>query len=132
MPERPDPRKIRSSGPLSAVITPTLWRAFELAMTADARGRLIRLAVAAAEFKAAEKRWPARPAELVPKHISYIPLDPFTGRQMKMVGGEDGVVFYSVGPDGKDGGGQRDDTSDTTGDIVFRRGAAPSPTTAPK
>ena len=55
----------------------------EWALAGEAREGLMRLAVAAAEFRAAKGTWPARPEELVTAYATHIPLDPFTGTPMK-------------------------------------------------
>jgi hypothetical protein len=64
------------------------------------------VAVLAAErFRRAEGRWPGTLDELVPQYLAGVPRDPFDLGPLKLAGRPDGIVIYSVGPDGKDDGG---------------------------
>jgi hypothetical protein len=45
-------------------------------------------------------------AEPIPAYLERIPLDPFDGAPLRYRRLDDGVVIYSVGPDGKDNGGK--------------------------
>jgi hypothetical protein len=42
---------------------------------------------------------------LVPRYLKEIPVDPYDGAPLRMRRLDDGLVIYSVGPDGKDNGG---------------------------
>ena len=64
------------------------------------------LAIAAASYRSGEGKFPARAEDLVPKYLLQVPLDPFTGQPLKLKPTADGVVVYSVGPDGADDSGQ--------------------------
>jgi hypothetical protein len=71
----------------------------------EARFRAAAVALAAESFRRAEGRWPKRFDELVPKYLTAVPRDPFDQAPLKLAGRGDGLVIYSVGPDGKDDGG---------------------------
>jgi hypothetical protein len=71
----------------------------------EARFRAAAVALAAESFRRAEGRWPKGIDELVPKYLTAVPRDPFDQGPLKLAASPDGVVVYSVGPDGKDDGG---------------------------
>jgi hypothetical protein len=62
--------------------------------------------VAAERFRLARHRWPATADELVPAYLAQVPRDPYYGKPILLRRVEDGLVVYSVGPDGWDDGGQ--------------------------
>jgi hypothetical protein len=84
------------------------------------RGAIIALAVE--RFRRAEKRWPEGLKELVPAYLPAVPRDPFDGREMRYKHLADGVIVYSVGPDGRDDGGamNRDKPTAEGTDLGFR------------
>jgi hypothetical protein len=61
--------------------------------------------VAVERFRQAHQRWPNALEELVPPFLEKIPDDPYTGTRLLYRRLPDGVVIYSVGPDGVDNGG---------------------------
>jgi len=72
-----------------------------------AQGRTARIAVAVEEFSADTGRPPASLAELVPKYLAAVPIDPFNGQPLKYRLSADSYTIYSVGMlgryDGQDG-----------------------------
>jgi hypothetical protein len=62
--------------------------------------------VAAERFRLARRRWPAAVEELVLGYLAEVPPDPYHGKPIRLRRDEDGLVVYSVGPDGADDGGQ--------------------------
>ena len=72
-----------------------------------AQGRTARIAVAVEEFRADTGHTPASLAELVPKYLGAVPIDPFNGEPLKYRLGADSYTIYSVGMlgkyDGQDG-----------------------------
>lgn len=100
-----------------ATLLPTVARA-------DACRRVAELAVVVAGFQIDEGRFPTRAEELVPKYMRQIPTDPFTGEPLKLKTTAEGVVVYSVGPDGVDDQGTPlTEYEPAKGDIRVRIGA---------
>jgi hypothetical protein len=64
------------------------------------------VAVAAERYRLKHGDWPASPAQLVPTFLPDLPVDPFDGKSLRYKWLPDGIVVYSVGPDGVDDGGQ--------------------------
>jgi hypothetical protein len=107
----------RTSTPAYAPLLPVVARA-------DASRRVAQLAIAVAVYHIGENRFPARLEEVVPKYLPQIPPDPFTGQPLKMKATADGVVVYSIGPDGvDDGGAPLTEDKPQKGDIRVRIGA---------
>jgi len=67
------------------------------------RGATVGLALE--RYRLATGRWPKELTELVPDYLPAVPTDPFDGRPMRYRPLSDGVIVYSVGPDGQDDGG---------------------------
>jgi hypothetical protein len=61
--------------------------------------------LAVERFRLARGRWPETLNELVPGYLTGVPADPFDGKPLRYRRLGDGVVIYSIGPDGKDDGG---------------------------
>ena len=64
-----------------------------------------RVALAAERHRGDTGRLPSDLAELVPRYLSWIPIDPFDGAPLKLALKDDGLIIYSVGQDGVDDGG---------------------------
>ena len=69
-------------------------------------GLNVQVAFALAAYRKAEGRYPAKLADLAPKYLAAVPNDVFTDKSLIYKPGENGYLFYSVGPNGKDDGGQ--------------------------
>jgi hypothetical protein len=67
--------------------------------------------LAAERYRQAHRKWPSTLAELIPAEMSAVPLDPYDGQPLRFLRLPDGVVIYSVGPDGNDDGGNVTDMS---------------------
>jgi hypothetical protein len=67
-------------------------------------------------------RWPDDLKGLVPGYLGAVPLDPFDGRPLRYKRLPDGVLVYSIGPDGPDHGGSlnRKDIGAKGSDVGFR------------
>ena len=91
-----------------SLITP----AFESAIKSDrqslAFSQLVDLGLALRAYQFAQGRYPETLDALVPEYVEAIPLDFATGAPLKYERRGDGVVVYSVGPDGEDDGGRHD------------------------
>ena len=84
--------------------------------------RCCRTALAAERYRLAKNRWPDDLAALSPEFLREVPLDPYDGAPLRYRHTADGVVIYSVGPDGEDNNGTIDDQNPTSKgtDIGFR------------
>jgi hypothetical protein len=69
---------------------------------AELRCAAVMLAVE--RYRRAKDHWPNALVELVPGYLPNVPLDPFNGAPLRYRRLDDGVVIYSIGPDGKDNG----------------------------
>ncbi|MBL8797104.1 MAG: hypothetical protein JNM56_24600 [Planctomycetia bacterium] len=104
-------------------------------LMADLRCSVV--ALAAERYRLATGAWPASLADLVPKYLPAVPVDLYDGKPLRYARDDEGVVIWSVGPDGHDDGGKptlvpEDRLNDAAkGDIAFRlwnperRGQAP-------
>jgi hypothetical protein len=68
----------------------------------------VRIMLAMERFRLAQGRWPASVAELIPRYLDAIPLDPYNGKPLRCRRVKDGWVIYSVARDGQDDGGNLD------------------------
>ena len=64
--------------------------------------------LAVERYRLAQGRWPEKLAELVPTYLGKAPVDVFEGAPLRLRRFSDGVMVYSVGPDGVDNGGRFD------------------------
>jgi hypothetical protein len=62
-------------------------------------------ALAVERYRLAMGRWPEKLTDLTPDYFATVPLDPFDGKPVRFKRQKDGVVVYSIGPDGTDDGG---------------------------
>jgi hypothetical protein len=67
-------------------------------------------------YRLTHGHWPDSMPVLVPEFIRQLPSDPFDGKALHFHRLDDGVVIYSIGPDGKDNGGKMDRTDLQTPD----------------
>ncbi|MBP3958832.1 hypothetical protein J8F10_26600 [Gemmata sp. G18] len=75
----------------------------------------LQIAFALAAYNKDHGRYPAKLADLAPKYIASIPDDVFVGKPLTYKPSEKGYLFYSVGVNGKDDGGNSYD-DDPRGD----------------
>jgi hypothetical protein len=86
---------------------------------AELRCAVVMLAIE--RYRWANIRWPLALTDLVPANLPQVPLDPFDGAPLRYHRLTDGVVIYSVGPDGKDNGGKLgNDPTKEGSDLGFR------------
>ncbi len=109
-------------GMLQAMLPPVFGRATPEAALAQARYELDNMALAATAYRIEHGAYPKTAGDLVPDYLTLVPLDPFTGRPMKVKAEDGGAVLYSVGPDMTDDGGAPFDQTSRNGDITFRLG----------
>jgi hypothetical protein len=74
----------------------------------EAKRQCTLAALAAERFRRETNRWPKSLDELTPKFLAEIPLDPCNDQPLGYRSTRDGVVMFSVGPEGKYNGAYRD------------------------
>jgi hypothetical protein len=70
--------------------------------------RCLKVLLALERYRRDKGAWPAKLEELTPKYLSSVPPDPYDGKVLRYRHVKDGVIVYSVGPDGSDDGGKID------------------------
>jgi len=99
----------RDEAVLSRLLLPTLERVGAASRRYHAWLRCLGVAIAIERYRLANKgQWPDTLAQLTPKFLPEVPLDPFDGEPLRYKTLSDGVVVYSVGPDEADDGGKID------------------------
>lgn len=83
-----------------------------------------RLGLAAAVYHSDHGKYPEKLDALTPKYITEIPIDPFSGKPLKMKTVKDGLILYSIGNDLEDDQGVAYDRETEEGDIAFYLGSA--------
>jgi hypothetical protein len=83
-----------------------LFRRVEFALLrGHADLRCARAALAAERYRRSHGDWPQSLADLVPRFLPTVPLDPFDGKPLRYRKTDHGAIVYSVGEDGCDDGG---------------------------
>jgi hypothetical protein len=104
--------------------------AFEKVQTAAERSeqtqRNLHLAFALVAYQRDHGHYPAKLEELAPKYLAKIPDDLFSGKPLLYRLEGQGILFYSIGPNGVDEGGRGAD-DDTRGDDLSVRLPVPRP-----
>jgi hypothetical protein len=89
----------RRPGVATALLVPAAWRVAVRAAEADAHRRLARVAAAAVLFKAKNGKYPKKMEELTPAFLPQPPLDPFTGKALRLWPDGDGLVLSCTCPE---------------------------------
>jgi hypothetical protein len=100
--------------------TPHLGQIGEARFRADARHRLLQIALALARYRSERRQYPQTLAELSPEYLAEIPLDPFTDEPMVYRLNANGYVLYSLCSNLLDDGGVDVSERPTDNDIVLR------------
>ncbi len=90
---------------ISDMLLPALRRAVQEEVKGNARLRTARAALAVEEWRLGHGSWPDSLEQLVPELLDAVPEDPFSDGKLRYERQEEGVVVYSVGPDGEDDAG---------------------------
>ena len=100
---RPPPGDIRHI--FTGLLAPAVDKANDSGLRM--RGELLATAVGIAceRYRLRTGTWPATLDDLPKEILASVPNDPFTGRRINYKHLPDGIVVYTVGPDGKDDGG---------------------------
>ncbi len=96
------------NAPLTLELMPAIRPFGDASRRYHANVRCLLAAVAAERYRRAEGHWPAALQELAPRFLADVPLDPYDGKPLRYRKLTDGVIVYSVGPDGTDDGGHFD------------------------
>jgi hypothetical protein len=96
------------SAPLVAMLLPATEKASEAHRRTHCSLRCLAALVAAERCRRAEGKWPESLEQLRPAYLSEVPLDAYDGKPLRYKRLADGVIAYSVGPDGTDDGGRLD------------------------
>jgi hypothetical protein len=128
--------------PRDAALTQHLFPAVEMEASLCrhklARMRCLQVLLAVERYRQEKGAWPAKLADLTPKHLTTVPLDPFDGEPVRYRAVADGVVVYTTGPDRRDDGGNlpRGAAASTGADVGYRlwnvRDRRKPPAPAPK
>ncbi len=86
----------------------------------EQRGRNLDIALALAAYQSDEKSYPESLNQLVPKYLSAVPNDLFTGKPLFYERTETGYRSYSVGANLKDDGGRSAEDVPAADDLVIR------------
>jgi hypothetical protein len=108
---------------LVRVFCPAMGKIAASCQRSRAQLRCAAAATAAERYRLAQNRWPDSPDALVSAgYLSAVPTDPYDGKPLRWRRLDDGVVIYSIGPDGEDNGGKLDRNNPTAAgtDLGFR------------
>jgi hypothetical protein len=94
---------------VAKMVLPAIVKVREAYVRNLAQMRCAAVALAAERYRRQNDRWPAKLADLVRSRLlRKVPADPYDGRPLRYRKLKNGVVVYSVGPDGRDDGGKID------------------------
>jgi hypothetical protein len=95
-----------SQPPLVRLLAPAVSKVADAYRRTQAEVRCALLMLAVERYRLKHQRWPETLDALVAdKLVARVPTDPYDGAPLRFARVEDGVVIYSIGPDGKDDGG---------------------------
>ncbi len=81
-----------------------LHKVYSAHLRSLAQSRCAIVALAAERFRRDNAVWPENLTEVVPKYLEGLPDDPYAVRPLQLRFAEDGIVVFSVGPDGNGSG----------------------------
>jgi hypothetical protein len=87
------------------LLAPALEKVASACHRTQAETRCAAVALAVERYRLARGHWPDSLAILIPDFLPKVPTDPFDGLPLRFRPFDQGVVIYSVGPDGVDNGG---------------------------
>jgi hypothetical protein len=94
---------------LARLFMPMVHKSHEAFNRSYAKQQCTVAALAVERFRQETGAWPKSLEQLKPKFLDKVPDDPWTGKPLQYRATRDGVVVYSVGPDGHWRGTYRDD-----------------------
>jgi hypothetical protein len=92
--------------PLVALLLPAIDKVAQATFRTQAELRCMIALLAAERYRQAKGRWPAKLEDLVPEYLSRVPIDPYDGKLLRLRLHDDGLIIYSIGPDGEDNQGK--------------------------
>jgi hypothetical protein len=115
-------RELPETAILTRLLLPALTKVGEASRRKHACIRCTLVALACERYRRDHGGWPESIDKLCPKYLDAVPSDPFDGQPLRYHRLDDGVVIYSVGPDGADNGGKldREHPNQPGADIGFR------------
>jgi len=108
------------NGLVTFLAMPTFAAVFQSTAWSDAVRATGQIGLAMHRYRAAHGEFPASLDELVPEALDAVARDPFDGQPIRLVTTDDGWIVYNIGPDMTDEGGEPFNSSERTGDLVFR------------
>jgi hypothetical protein len=90
-----------------ALLMPAMMKVSDANRRNQAMLRCAIVAVAAERYRSQHQRWPETLDDLTRDHLKAVPTDPYDGKPLRYKRLPDGIIVYSVGPDGEDNGGAR-------------------------
>jgi hypothetical protein len=103
-------RQAASNSYLIRLLVPATSKFTEATLRKTAQMRCLMTVLALERYRREKGAWPAKLEDLTPKLLKKVPLDPYDGKPLRYIGVPDGVIVYSVGPDGIDNGGKLERT----------------------
>lgn len=95
-------------GMLAYLLMPAIHSANHACLRHKAMLHVALVLIGAERYRLANDRWPEATGDLVPRFLTEAPIDPFSGAPILLKRVGDGLVVYSVGPNGRDDGGALD------------------------
>ena len=111
-------------GFFTSINGPMISKYFKRATHQQTHFLLGKLGLASTAYRSNHGKYPTTLDALVPKYITEIPKDPFSGEPLKMIAVDGGLILYGVGEDLKDDQGAAYDNVTKQGDIAFYLGSA--------
>jgi hypothetical protein len=96
---------VAAPGSVIRELMPAMTRFADATRRKTACVRCLDALLAVERYQRDKGAWPAKLADVTPKYLPAVPLDPYDGKPLRYMRTKDGAVVYSVGKDGRDDGG---------------------------
>jgi hypothetical protein len=96
---------------LAKMLMPAVHKTLDAHRRSEAQVRCAIAGLAAERFRRERDCWPKSLTELCPEFLAQVPDDPYSGKPLQLRVAADGIVIYSVGPDGKQAGDYQEKTA---------------------
>jgi hypothetical protein len=101
-------RALPTRAVLTRLLLPAVQKVSQASRRKHAFVRCLVVSLALERYRQEKGSWPDKLEALTPKYLAGLPLDPYDGKPIRYRRVAEGVIVYSVGPDGKDDGGVLD------------------------